>query len=381
MLKNIERSLQKAIKEDAEKKIILLSGPRQCGKTTLSKSLFKKTDYLNYDNVKDRILLKDQSWSRDCDLVVFDELHKMKNWKSWIKGIYDKEGLNPRLLITGSARLDIKKKMGDSLAGRHFQYRLYPFDLKEVKDVVPPKDALTLFLEVGSFPEPFIEKSEKFYQKWKKGHLDLILRQDLLDLVYIKDISSIELLVELLKSRVGSTISYQSLAEDLQKDASTVKRWLQMLENLLIVFKVIPYSENIARSVLKEPKYYFYDVAQVEAGTAARFENFVALTLLKEIHFQEDVNGIPGALHYLKIKGGKEVDFLVVQNKKPQMMIEVKESDFKPSNQFTVFPKFFKKIEMLQLVHRLDRKYDYPVGVKVRPFAEWAANIDFSRPV
>lgn len=372
----IKRSITHSLKSDLEKKIILLSGPRQCGKTTLSRSLFKETEYLNFDNVKDRLILKDQSWSRETDLVVFDELHKMKNWKSWVKGLYDKEGLNPRLIITGSARLDVKKKMGDSLAGRHFQYRLYPFDLKELQGTVSGHQALETILHIGSFPEPFLEGSEKFYNKWKRGHLDLILRQDLLDLENVRDISSIELLIELLKSRVGSPISYQSLAEDLQKDATTVKRWLQLLEDLFIIFKLTPFHENVARSVLKEPKYYFYDIGQVE-GEAASFENFVALTLLKELHYQEDVNGTSGALHYLKIKGGKEIDFLVVQNKKPRMMIEAKLTDHTPSGQFQSFSKFFQKVEMLQLVKNIDRKFDYPSGVKVRPFVDWALKIDF----
>lgn len=374
---NLSRLITPSLKSDLQKKIILLSGPRQCGKTTLSKNLYTKIEYLNYDNVKDRLILKDQSWSREVDLIIFDELHKMKNWKSWIKGIFDKEGIDPKILITGSARLDVKKKMGDSLAGRHFQYRLYPLDLKELQPYYHPKEALEIILQVGSFPEPFLENSLTFYRKWKKGHLDLILRQDLLDLENLRDISSIELLIELLKSRVGSPISYQSLATDLQKDPTTIKRWLTLLENLFIIFKVTPYHQNIARSVLKEPKYYFYDVAQVE-GEAERFENFAALTLLKELHFQEDVHGISGELYYLKQKGGKEVDFFVVQNKKPRMMIEVKLSDAKPSSQFSVFRNYLPNIEILQLVKNIDRPYDYPNGIKVRPFISWASSLDLN---
>ena len=248
-------------------------------------------DYLNYDYPPHRLELRERSWDRSKELIIFDELHKMRGWKSWLKGIWDVEGPRPSLLVTGSARLDTARKTGDSLAGRFFQFRLHPFDLKEVKAVIAPEDAFSRIMRVGGFPEPFLENNEEFHARWQKSHTDVILRQDLIDLESVRDISSIETLIELLKQRVGSPVSFSSLARDLERDPNTVKRWLVLLENLYVIFPVRPYHRNVARSILKEPKYYFYDTALVKDDHGSRFENLCACALLKEVHFILDCAG------------------------------------------------------------------------------------------
>ncbi len=181
----MKRYITKYIQEDLDKKIILLTGPRQAGKTTLSKMLDNNFDYFDYDNVDDRTSLLERSWDRSKSFIIFDELHKLKNWKSWIKGIYDKEGIPPSLVVTGSARLDTYKKVGDSLAGGFFQFRLHPLDLKEIHMLLKPddlEDGLDKLLSLGGFPEPFLNGTSRFYNRWKKSHLDIILKQDLIDL-------------------------------------------------------------------------------------------------------------------------------------------------------------------------------------------------------
>ena len=173
---NMERYLKTYISEDLERKIVLLTGPRQCGKTTLSKMMKDGYDYLNFDNTDHRLRLIERSWDRAKELVIFDELHKLKNWKSWLKGIYDTESIPPSILVTGSAKLDTYKKGGDSLAGRYFQFRLHPLDLKEVSEYLAPDNlekTLELLLEVGGFPEPFLSGSSRFYNRWKKHILIL----------------------------------------------------------------------------------------------------------------------------------------------------------------------------------------------------------------
>ena len=127
----MDRYLKDPLAEEIDKKILLLTGPRQCGKTTLSKMLTTDFQYINHDLAEHRLLLAEKSWDREKALIIFDELHKMHEWKSWLKGIYDVEGIPPGLMVTGSARLDAFRKVGDSLAGRHFQFRLHPIDLKE----------------------------------------------------------------------------------------------------------------------------------------------------------------------------------------------------------------------------------------------------------
>jgi hypothetical protein len=160
----------------------------------------------------------------------------MNKWKRWLKGIYDTEGVRPRLLVTGSAKLNTYKKVGDSLAGRYFQYRLHPFDLKEVKSSYTPEEAFARLWNCSGFPEPFIDGTQIFYHRWRRSHLDIILRQDLIDIQTVRDIKAIEDLIELLKNNVGSTVSYANLARALEKDAKTVKRWLQLLEDLYVIF-------------------------------------------------------------------------------------------------------------------------------------------------
>ena len=254
----MERYLENQIRDDLKEKIVLLSGPRQVGKTTLSKQLLPSYAYLNYDASTDRKIIQAQEWTRDTDLVVFDELHKMKRWKSWIKGIYDTEGISPAILVTGSARLDTYKKGGESLAGRFFPFRLHPLTVREIGKYLNEDSATALekLLKVGGFPEPYLKNNETFAKRWRRTHTDIIVREDLLDLERVRDIKSIEILIDLLKARVGSTTSYTSLANDLQVSVHTIKHLLQILENLYIIFPVRPYHKNIARSLLKESKYY-----------------------------------------------------------------------------------------------------------------------------
>jgi len=135
------------------------------------------------------------------------------------------------------------------MAGRFFQYRLHPLDLKEIRTLLKPESldtALTTLMEIGGFPEPYLKDSKRLYNRWKRSHLDIILRQDLLDLENVRQISSIETLIQLLRKRVGSPLSYKSLAEDLQCSDKTVKRWLTMLETMYVIFRITPYHKNIA---------------------------------------------------------------------------------------------------------------------------------------
>lgn len=376
----MKRYLEKYLLEDLLYKIVLLTGPRQVGKTTLSKALLSNYDYLNFDDPEDRIDLLGRSWDRKKSLVIFDELHKMKNWKSWLKGIYDKEGVSPSLLVTGSARLDSYRKVGDSLAGRFFQFRLHPLDLKEINKEFKPKDLQAemekLFL-VGGFPEPYLRGTKRYYNRWKRSHLDIILRQDLIELEDIRQLTSMETLIQLLRSRVGSPVSYSSLARDLQCSDKTVKRWLTVLENMYVIFKVMPYHRNIARSILKTPKFYFYDTGQVVGDEGIKLENLVACALHKEIHFKADCLGEENCLFYVRDKAGREIDFCIACEDIPKLLIEVKWRDKIITNSFKIFQNYFEGAKMLQLVGRLDRERTYPDGKEVRVAHKWLSTCEF----
>jgi predicted AAA+ superfamily ATPase len=353
----MQRYLEIPIKNDLKKKIVLVSGPRQVGKTTLSQQLFESYVYLNFDSGPDREMIRELEWDRKTPLVIFDELHKMKNWKSWLKGVYDTEGIPPSILVTGSARLDLYRKGGDSMAGRFFSYRLHPLSVREVCDYLKdtPEDAVHHLLQLGGFPEPYLGKDEDAARRWRRTHIDTIIRQDLLDLERIRDLKSIEILIDLLRTRVGAPTSLNSLAEDLQVSPHTVKHWLQILEQLCIVFSVPPYHRNIVRSLLKEPKFYFYDIGDVKDELGARLENLVATALLRELHLTEDLTGRKTALHYLRDKERREVDFLAVIDGHPVLMAEVKAGDDSFEKSLFHFRRYLPGVRAVQAVLGLKR--------------------------
>jgi uncharacterized protein len=378
----MERYLKDIIKQDADTKIVLVSGPRQCGKTTLVRSIFKDYTYFNYDLDEDRQMLHNKQWRRDSDCVLFDELHKMPQWKRWIKGIYDSEGLKTRMIVTGSVNVESFIRVGDSLAGRYFHLRLHPIDIKECTLFMQlsPQEAFDKLINYSGFPEPFLKNTKQFYRRWQRTHIDIILKQDFLDIYAVRSIRTIYVLLDLLKPRVASTVSIYNLANDLQVDSKTVKNWLQLLENFYIIFKVPPYHRNIARSILKEPKYYFYDIGRV-LDIGSRVENLVACSLLKEINFIEDTEGLDSKLYYLRTKDGKELDFLVVVDDKPIICFEIKTSNSEPSKSFNHFRKYIEVTECVQLVVGLQKEFDTHDGVKVRNLANFLSTFNLLKYV
>lgn len=369
------------ITQDLKKKIVILTGPRQVGKTTLSRSLISSHQYLNYDFYDDRVRILKNDWDRSKELIILDEVHKKKNWKSWIKGIFDTQARPPYYLITGSAKLDVVKKTGDSLAGRFYQHRLHPFDLKELKGQFPSNVIFEKLMNRGGFPEPFLASSPEEVDRWRRTHLNMILRQDLADLESVRNIHGIETLMLLLRERVGSGVSFASLARDLEVDPKTVKNWIRILEELYVIFVVSPYTTKISRSILKEPKIYFYDNGQLIGDQGAKFENLVACALLKELQSLEDLKGKTVALNYLRNKEKKEVDFIVSIDRRPTHLIEVKWNDQQISPALIHFRDYFthKKInpdiKAIQLVANLENEKVNATGVEVRKAISWLENI------
>lgn len=371
----MKRHITPFIIEDLSEKIILISGPRQVGKTTISKRLRPDYTYLNYDRIRDREIMRKEEWDRKKPLLILDEIHKMTDWKQWLKGIYDTEGLNPNIVVTGSAKLDTYKRMGDSLAGRFFSYHLYPLDVKECCQFShPPQDAFEQIWNFSGFPEPFLKQKTSFYKKWQHSHLDSILRQDLMDTTNIQDIKSVELLVERLRHCVGSPVSFLSLARDLNRDPKTIKRWINELENTYVLFSVFPYSKNIARSLQKQGKYYFYDIGRVDSE-AAKLENLVALSLKKELARRTDCEGDTNRLTYVRTTDKKEIDFAIEQNGQITQLIEVKWKDGNFSSALKKFRPFFPTQRFTQLVLHLDREKTSNDNAEIRSLVPWLSQI------
>jgi predicted AAA+ superfamily ATPase len=255
---------------------------------------------------------------------------------------------------------------------------MHPLDLKEIHTFLEPEnleDELDKLLVIGGFPEPFLNRTTRFYNRWKKSHLDIILKQDLIDLENVQQIIQIETLIQLLKNRVGSPVSYSSLAQDLQCSDKTVKRWLTILENMYVIFKVSPFHKNIARAIQKIPKFYFYDTGQVIGDSGIKLENTVACALQKEIHFREDCFGETRKLYYLRNKDKKEIDFCITTDDIPSLMVEVKWKDGNLSPNFEVFKKFFSQVKMVQVTKELKREKTFPNGAEIRIAHNWLSEL------
>jgi len=350
---NAERSVVPLIREDLLHKMVFLAGPRQVGKTTLAQSLIESDgpgSYFSYDNVRDRKLVLDARWPAPPALIVLDEFHKYRFWKRWLKGEYDVHKKDYRFLVTGSARMDVYRRGGDSLQGRYHHIRLHPFSMKELAGGAPSatpyeplpigeigaQDTLEALLQRGGFPEPLFAATDRHQRRWQKERNERFFREDVRDLESIRDLSSLQLLSELLPERVGSPLSVNSLREVLQVSHRAVSHWLDVFERLYFSFRIAPYTGKLERALHKETKLYLWDWSLI-ADAGARFENLIASHLLKLCHYLEDAHGFDARLCYIRDKEKREVDFVVTVKRKPWFAVEAKLSETTPSPALTYF--------------------------------------------
>ncbi len=358
----MKRYIEPYIYQDLTKKMVFIGGPRQVGKTTLSKALcrgqFAGGTYLNWDNDEDRRAILKKQWLSDSPLVIFDELHKYPRWKRWIKGVYDTKPANQEYLVTGSARLDIYKKGGDSMLGRYHYWRLHPLTIDELPAKVSKMEGFKRLLKFGGFPEPFLMADEREARRWRRERFDRVLREDVRDLESIRHIQLLDLFVYALRERVGSMITLSNIAEDLQISPKTAKSWLSLIEKMYIAFPIYPYTRQISRAIQKPPKVYFYDNGDVLSDNAGpRLENLVATTLLKRLHFIEDYYGHRCSLQYVRDKDKREVDFITTINNQVEDLIEVKTADTALSTSLKYYSEKIKPKRTVQLVGELKKAY------------------------
>lgn len=366
------RYLTESLKLDLSKKMVLLAGPRQCGKTTLAKSLMNKdSQYFNWDIPRDRKILREQSWSKSASLVIFDEIHKAPKWKNFLKAVIDEFQNDPPVLVTGSAKLDAFRNSGDALTGRTFFYRLHPIDLQESKLFLPNlglEQRTERLLQTGGFPEAFLNPREA--SRLRMDRFALVLQDDLRDLTLVSSWRGPADLLELLRERVGKPVSFDGLSQDLRVSPPTVKAWVELLEKLYLVFLVAPYSNNLSRGIRKEKRVYFFDCGAAENDRGASLENLVACSLLKWVQYRRDKLGENWELAYLRDKEKREIDFVLVYQRKPHTFIEVKSGDESPGTGLLYYNQKFPAARCIQLVLNLDRTLEKK-GIQVLNLGQW----------
>lgn len=376
-MRNLIRYIDPFVKEDLNHKMVFIGGPRQVGKTTYSLSLLSPANetnpaYLNWDDFKSKSLIKSGQLPETPRLLVFDEIHKYKNWRNLVKGFYDKQKSKHQFIITGSARLDYYRKGGDSLLGRYHYYRLHPYSLNEISG--KSKSDIEHLLLYGGFPEPFHRSSMTFKKRWQNERNKKIIFEDIRDLENIQEISLMEDLLLKIAPTVGSLLSYQSIANDLEVNIRSIQKWIGIFDNLYLTYRIKPFVSGKLRLVKKADRIYFWDWSFLE-NEGARFENFVASHLLKYCHFLEDTEGEKMELCYLRDVEGREIDFVVLKNKKPLFAVECKVGERAVSSNIHYFKERLK-IPYFYQVHLGNRHYSTEPGIEVIPFIEFCKKLN-----
>jgi len=359
----IPRYIENQVADDLKQKMVFIGGPRQSGKTTLAKHLCDQAGgsidkrYLNWDAAADREQVLLEQFPYNPGILILDEIHKYSRWRQVVKGLYDKRGNDLRILVTGSARLDHYRRGGDSLQGRYYFFRLMPLSLAELDAPFP--STIEDLLVYGSFPEPFTRQSEKETRRWSRDYRSRVITGDLADLESVRDVGIIERMALRLPELVGSPLSLNALREDLQVAHQTVSRWMLMLENLYMIFRIYPFGAPHIRAVKKEAKHYHLDWSLVP-DDGPRFENMVACHLMKWCFFLQDTEGRDVELRYFRDVDRREVDFVITENGKPTLFVECKQRDKTISRSLRYLKVRFPDVTALQIYRgdgpdRMDR--------------------------
>ncbi len=341
-----KRYLEAFIAEDINKKMAFIGGPRQVGKTTLAATIGEHrsapTQYLTWDRRADREIIRQEKFAGDAGLIIFDELHKYRGWKNYLKGVYDTIHSRAAIIVTGSARLDLYRRGGDSLFGRYHFFRLHPFSVAELAQPLPRSipvhgdlaisgaaDSLPPFDDLwrwGGFPEPLLARDDRTHRRWQNERIDRLIKEDIRDVELVRDLSGLEILSAVLPAKVGSLLSINALRGDIGVAHKTAALWVDILERFYYHFRIYPWQTTLVKSLRKEPKLYLWDWSAL-ADEGKKLENMVASHLLKLVHFLVDTQGYKADLRFLRDMEGREVDFVVTIDNQPWFAVEVKLAD------------------------------------------------------
>lgn len=351
------------------RQMAFLAGPRQVGKTTTCRSLGDR--YLNWDNNDHReIILRGPGHvARYAELdtiaerpisLVFDELHKYRRWKLFLKGFFDTYESRVRIVVTGSSRLDIYRRGGDSLMGRYFLFHMHPLSVGELIRTEPPRNPIQpprsvadtdwrVLWEHGGYPEPFVRREERFSLRWRELRRVQLLRDEVRDLTRIQEIDQLRVLGRLLEQRSGEQLVYSALARKIRINENTVRSWISTLCSLYFGFLIRPWHRNVSRSLRKEPKWFLHDWSGID-DLGKRTETYCACHLLKAVELWTDLGFGSFELYYVRDKERREVDFLVVRDGAPWILVEAKHNERRLSGALAYFQKQIGCTHAFQIV-------------------------------
>ena len=387
------RYLSSVILKDAlkDRKMAFVSGPRQVGKTTLGKQFLKdKNNYFSWDQTEfKRIWVRNPHKILDnigAGPILLDEIHKDRQWKSKIKGLYDTYSDRLSILVTGSAKLDIYRRGSDSLLGRYIPYRLHPFSVSEGYRPPSPNNILKKFkvcyswqdlMTLGGYPEPLLAGREQKANRWSRLRLDRLAYEDTRDIKALSNFNAFRVLLDLIPLKVGSLFSFNSLKEDLGVAYATVRDWVLLSEMLYYGFFVRPWSTGFKRSIKAEPKFYLYDILQIQkSDKAKRLENLSALHLIKLCHFWTDTAQGFFDLFFVRDKEKREVDFLITKDKVPWMLVECKSNSKNISSNIIYYAKKLKTNLNFQLVDHRNYDKNHPIpNIRVMDYEKFFSGL------
>ena len=355
-----------------DRQMVFVSGPRQVGKTTVCEGF--QSHYLNWDKGSDRdVILKGEDSvaetiganqaKKQLPVLTLDELHHFKKWKQFLKGFFDTYGKKVRVLVTGSARMNVYKRGGDSLMGRYFPYRMHPLSVGEilhptVQDMETSHPAeihaadWNRLVEFGGFPEPFSRADKMFLRKWRQLRFEQLLREDIRKDTSIRELDQIESMARILSERSGEQLVYASLGKEVQVSEITTRNWVATLCSFYFGFLVKPWSQHIENAIRKTPKWFLRDWSGI-TDIGKRNETILACHLLKAVEYWTDMGFGECDLYYIRDKQKKEADFLVSKDGKPWFLAEAKTSDTKLSPALSAYQKATGAKHAFQVVFNL----------------------------
>lgn len=329
--------------------VLTITGPRQSGKTTLSRLLAPDLPYLSLEDPDTRAFATEdpRAFLRQIgDGAILDEIQRAPELFSYLQGVVDADRRMGRFILTGSSQFELIESITQSLAGRASMLTLLPFSLGELQTVNREPASIDHLLFQGLFPPIYDRPVDP--EIWLQDYIGTYLERDVRQILNIQNLATFQRFVQLCAGRIGQLLNITSLAADTGITRVTAESWLSVLEASHLVFLVRPWFTNTSKRLIKTPKLYFTDpgIASWLIGArkpthltahpqrGALFENWVITELLKT----QTNGGRKPSLHFLRDKEGHEVDALIETGPNTFHAIEVKSGE-------TIASDFFKGLD------------------------------------